>query len=255
MIGLAEQLAAAPAPDPRSSPPAPSARRCRRCCRAGTRTSTSSTASSSVIMKRVMAGSVIGDRLAASGPARRTAGSPSRARPSRCRSACRRSRSASASTLRDLATMTFSIIALEMPMALIGYTALSVLRQTTRCTPLAIAASSTFSVPRTLVLHRLHRMELAGRHLLQRRRVKDVVDAAHGARARCRSRARRRCRTSACRCDRRLRMSSCFFSSRLKIADLADVRVAGSAQDGVAERAGAAGDQKDRAIEHSGSLA
>jgi hypothetical protein len=36
-------------------------------------------------------------------------------------------------------------------MALIGYTALSVLRQTTRFTPHSIAASSTFSVPSTLV--------------------------------------------------------------------------------------------------------
>ena len=56
------------------------------------------------------------------------------------------------STLRDLATNTFSIIALEMPMALIGYTALSVLRQIMRLTPHWIAASVAFSVPMTLVL-------------------------------------------------------------------------------------------------------
>ncbi|MNJ78405.1 hypothetical protein D3C77_761520 [compost metagenome] len=55
------------------------------------------------------------------------------------------------SRLRDLATMTFSIMALEIPIALIGYTALSVLRQTTRCTWFWIAASRTFSVPMTLV--------------------------------------------------------------------------------------------------------
>lgn len=55
------------------------------------------------------------------------------------------------SRLRLAATITFSIIALEMPMALIGYTALSVLRQTARLTPAATAASSTFSVPSTLV--------------------------------------------------------------------------------------------------------
>ncbi|MNG41060.1 hypothetical protein D3C84_1299930 [compost metagenome] len=53
---------------------------------------------------------------------------------------------------RDLPTITFSIIAFEVPMALMGYTALSVLRQTTRLTPLAIAASNTLSVPMTLVL-------------------------------------------------------------------------------------------------------
>ena len=55
------------------------------------------------------------------------------------------------STLRDLATNTFSIIALEMPMALMGYTALSVLRQIMRFTPHCTAASVAFSVPRTLV--------------------------------------------------------------------------------------------------------
>ncbi len=53
--------------------------------------------------------------------------------------------------MRDDATITFSIIAFEIPMALIGYTALSVLRHTTRFTPAATAASSTFSVPSTLV--------------------------------------------------------------------------------------------------------
>ena len=55
------------------------------------------------------------------------------------------------SRLRLVATITFSIIALLMPMALMGYTALSVLRHTTRWTPAPIAASSTFSVPSTLV--------------------------------------------------------------------------------------------------------
>ena len=34
--------------------------------------------------------------------------------------------------------------------------------------------------PDDVGLHRLHREKLAGRHLLQRRGVKDVVDAAHG---------------------------------------------------------------------------
>lgn len=48
--------------------------------------------------------------------------------------------------------MTFSIIALDMPIALIGYTALSVLRHTIRLTRLAIAASRTFSVPKIFVL-------------------------------------------------------------------------------------------------------
>ena len=55
------------------------------------------------------------------------------------------------SRLRDMATMTFSIMAFDIPMALMGYTALSVLRQTTRFTRAAIAACSTFSVPSTLV--------------------------------------------------------------------------------------------------------
>src|SRR5687767_3744897 len=53
---------------------------------------------------------------------------------------------------REAATMTFSIMALEIPMALMGYTALSVLRHTSRLTPAAIAASMTFSVPMMLVL-------------------------------------------------------------------------------------------------------
>ena len=56
------------------------------------------------------------------------------------------------SPCRDLATKTFYIIALEMPMALIGYTALSVLKQITRLTFVLIAAVSTFSVPIILVL-------------------------------------------------------------------------------------------------------
>ena len=53
--------------------------------------------------------------------------------------------------MRALATINFSAIALEMPIALIGYTALSVLSTTTRLTPLAVAAFITFSVPMTLV--------------------------------------------------------------------------------------------------------
>ena len=55
-------------------------------------------------------------------------------------------------TVRDLATATFSIIALDIPMALTGYAALSVDRQTTFLTPASIAAFRTFSVPMTLVL-------------------------------------------------------------------------------------------------------
>jgi hypothetical protein len=51
----------------------------------------------------------------------------------------------------DLATATFSIIALLIPIALIGYTALSVLRTTTLLTPLAVAASRTFCVPKIFV--------------------------------------------------------------------------------------------------------
>ena len=46
---------------------------------------------------------------------------------------------------------TFSIKALEMPIALIGYAALSVLKQTTFFTPWAEAESMTFWVPKTLV--------------------------------------------------------------------------------------------------------
>ncbi len=65
--------------------------------------------------------------------------------------------------------------------------------------------------------HSLHRIELAGRHLLERRRVEDVVDAAHARRARCRNRARLRYRTSLCRSCSAIRMSSCFFSSRLNM--------------------------------------
>src|SRR4051794_40954342 len=53
---------------------------------------------------------------------------------------------------RDLATKTFSISAFDIPMAFMGYTALSVLRHTTRETPQVAAASITFSVPRTFVL-------------------------------------------------------------------------------------------------------
>ena len=55
------------------------------------------------------------------------------------------------SSVRALATITFSIIAFEMPIALIGYTALSVLRQSTRLTSNSTAASITLSVPMTFV--------------------------------------------------------------------------------------------------------
>ena len=58
----------------------------------------------------------------------------------------------SGDTVRDLATMTFSIIALDVPIAFTGYAALSVERQITFFTPASIAAVSTFSVPRTFVL-------------------------------------------------------------------------------------------------------
>ena len=44
-----------------------------------------------------------------------------------------------------------SIIAFDLPMALMGYAALSVERQTTRLTPSEMAACSTLSVPMTLV--------------------------------------------------------------------------------------------------------
>ena len=52
---------------------------------------------------------------------------------------------------RDFATATFSSMALVMPIALIGYAALSVDRQITHLTPASIAAVSTLSVPITLV--------------------------------------------------------------------------------------------------------
>ena len=44
-----------------------------------------------------------------------------------------------------------SIMALDLPMALMGYAALSVDRHTTRSTPSSMAACSTLSVPMTLV--------------------------------------------------------------------------------------------------------
>src|SRR5665647_2740470 len=54
--------------------------------------------------------------------------------------------------LRANACAVFSISALDMPMALTGYTALSVLRHTTDRTPAAAAASITLWLPMTLVL-------------------------------------------------------------------------------------------------------
>ena len=51
----------------------------------------------------------------------------------------------------DFATITFSIIALDMPMALIGYAALSVLSTTTFFTLCLSANVNTLSVPRMLV--------------------------------------------------------------------------------------------------------
>ena len=52
---------------------------------------------------------------------------------------------------RAKAWAVFSISALDMPMALIGYTALSVLRHTTLRTPAAEAASITLWLPWMLV--------------------------------------------------------------------------------------------------------
>src|SRR5690606_8355815 len=54
--------------------------------------------------------------------------------------------------LREAAIATFSIKAFEIPIALIGYAALSVLRQIILFTLLAIAASIVFCVPKTFVL-------------------------------------------------------------------------------------------------------
>lgn len=54
--------------------------------------------------------------------------------------------------LRDFATAIFSSRALLMPIALMGYAALSVERQMTHFTPESMAASRTLSVPMTLVL-------------------------------------------------------------------------------------------------------
>ena len=56
------------------------------------------------------------------------------------------------SKLRDLANITFSIRAFVIPIALIGYAALSVLKITTFLTSKASADKSTFSVPITFVL-------------------------------------------------------------------------------------------------------
>src|ERR1022692_236222 len=58
---------------------------------------------------------------------------------------------ADAGLLRANACAVFSIRALLMPIALMGYTALSVLRHTTDLTPLAAAASITLALPATLV--------------------------------------------------------------------------------------------------------
>src|SRR5690349_8130202 len=52
---------------------------------------------------------------------------------------------------RDFAIASFSIIALEIPMALIGYTALSVDSTITFLTPADNAAFRTFSAPSSLV--------------------------------------------------------------------------------------------------------
>src|SRR4026207_405388 len=52
---------------------------------------------------------------------------------------------------RDLAIASFSIIALEMPIALIGYTALSVDSTMTFLTPAERAALRTFSAPSSFV--------------------------------------------------------------------------------------------------------
>ena len=51
----------------------------------------------------------------------------------------------------EAATATFSIKALLIPMALMGYAALSVLKQIMRFTLLATAASMVFWVPKTFV--------------------------------------------------------------------------------------------------------
>ncbi len=52
---------------------------------------------------------------------------------------------------RAKAWATFSISALDMPIALTGYAALSVPRHTTERTPLALLASITLALPSTLV--------------------------------------------------------------------------------------------------------
>jgi hypothetical protein len=75
----------------------------------------------------------------------------------------------------------FSMSAFDMPMAFTGYTALSVLRQTTDITPAFAAACSTLWLPITLVLTAWPGEELTRRHLFERGGVEDEIDVAEGS--------------------------------------------------------------------------
>ena len=85
-----------------------------------------------------------------------------------------------------------------------------------------MAATSTLSDPNHIRLHRFERKELAGGHLLQRSSVEDVIHALHRILQRALvahianeelDLARHLRHT----CLEVVRISSCFFSSRLKI--------------------------------------
>ncbi len=69
-----------------------------------------------------------------------------------------------------------------MPIALTGYTALSVLRHTTERTPAAAAAWITLRLPMTFVRTACVGKNSQRRDLLQRRRVEDEVARPHGVR-------------------------------------------------------------------------
>jgi hypothetical protein len=91
--------------------------------------------------------------------------------------------------------------------------------------------------------HRLHRVEFAGRHLLEGRRVEDVIDTAHGGRDGMRI---------AHVADVELQLAVVVKLPHVVLlllvagedADFTDVGVEEAAEDGVAEGAGTAGDQE-----------
>jgi len=150
---------------------------------------------------------------------------------------------------RDLATISFSIIAFGDPHGVDGIDRLVGAEADHLLDPAGRRRVEDVFRPQNIGLHRLQRVEFARRDLLQRRRLEDIIDAIHG-------------RHDACRvahiADIELQLGIGQADAHILLLllvpaedpDFFDIGSKEAVEDGVAEGAGAAGDEKGFATEH-----